>query len=570
MTRFCFFVDFSFDSNDTFRLRYDSVYKELLSFLFQNPKNKMLFHFEGESLEWLEKNHPEFLQILAKLIDRKQIEILGGGFYNPILPLIFPIDRTGQIEKLTSELRRITGKRPRGFYLFDSCWSESLIPVIKNCGFEYVLIKSENIPQKYRNKSPLISNFLGKSVLILEMTENSVDFENRNFNRPENAFVLEKLDLNSGALNFDEIFSFVESNDNFSISLPLEFIKSSDCFEKAAIPESNISDAIINSKKCSNLFNRMMYVSMIVNQWKGDKARRNFAREQLWYSQNGKFYNTENTMLIQDSYKNLLTAERYVREFSESRETVTEFDYDNDGFNDYVCQMEQFSACISPIGAKIFELSAFRNSGNYALSRGFFIDSLLSKDEFDEYKNSSGTAKSQFAEKLFSEIKFNSFKKEISLYAKDEFSGRLPISLRKKYVANSNGFMVQLIFKNESSEHFSGKLLVESNFSPINFYSQENPYNIEVISNDEKILFAKMSQNNFLENISFAQITDSENNISFVYEPNEECGIVFKPIFSDGDFNFSTALCWNIELSAGMEIEKTINFAMVLPKRQHK
>ena len=52
--------------------------------------------------------------LINDMVKRKQLELLGGGFYDPILPVIPNSDRSGQIEALTTYLRKHFGKRPRG------------------------------------------------------------------------------------------------------------------------------------------------------------------------------------------------------------------------------------------------------------------------------------------------------------------------------------------------------------------------------------------------------------------------------------------------------------------------
>ncbi|MBR0100943.1 MAG: hypothetical protein IJP90_14700, partial [Treponema sp.] len=81
--------------------------------------------------------------------------------------------------------------------------------------------------------------------------------------------------------------------------------------------------------------------------------------------------------------------------------------------------------------------------------------------------------------------------------------------------------------------------------------------------------------------ISYMQITDTSNDISFVYEPNEICDLVCMPIIfrrpssaSDSPTisgnAFVASLCWNVELEAGKEIEKTINYSIIVPKKKTK
>ena len=84
--------------------------------------------------------------MLAELVNRKQVEILGGGFYEPIFPLIMPIDRVGQIELNTTNIRKQVGKKPRGIFLGDTVWDPSLISSFKTCGMEFAILHNSLIP----------------------------------------------------------------------------------------------------------------------------------------------------------------------------------------------------------------------------------------------------------------------------------------------------------------------------------------------------------------------------------------------------------------------------------------
>src|SRR5574344_2286263 len=146
---------------------YQSVYKQIISFLYAHPKCKFSFSFSGWQLSYYKQNHPEAIKILGELTGRHQVEVLGGGYYTPVLPLLFPVDRSGQIEKLTSELRATIGKRPRGMELFESIWDPSLVTTMQTCGMEYVQLDSTLIPEAKNLFCPLISSEQGKTIKIL-------------------------------------------------------------------------------------------------------------------------------------------------------------------------------------------------------------------------------------------------------------------------------------------------------------------------------------------------------------------------------------------------------------------
>ena len=54
-------------------------------------------HTSGPLLLWLVENHPEYVERLKMLVAAERVEILGGPFYEPILPMVPGRDRVGQL-----------------------------------------------------------------------------------------------------------------------------------------------------------------------------------------------------------------------------------------------------------------------------------------------------------------------------------------------------------------------------------------------------------------------------------------------------------------------------------------
>ncbi|MCK7486236.1 MAG: hypothetical protein MZU97_12315 [Bacillus subtilis] len=74
----------------------------------------------------MESRHPEFLMLLEEMVLRKQIELLGGGSSPPCCPPLSSSDRLGQIECLTTFIRKNFGRRPRGCRIPGYAWGPSL------------------------------------------------------------------------------------------------------------------------------------------------------------------------------------------------------------------------------------------------------------------------------------------------------------------------------------------------------------------------------------------------------------------------------------------------------------
>ncbi|MFQ5999169.1 MAG: alpha-amylase/4-alpha-glucanotransferase domain-containing protein [Candidatus Bathyarchaeia archaeon] len=119
---------------------YRQSYELWLRIFQQHPKIKFSVHFSGCLLEWIAKNHPEYLNGLKDLASRGQIEFIGGGFYEPILPIIPDEDKLAQIRLLSSYLTKTFGLEPTGCWLAERVWEPSLPKPLTEAGMKYVLI----------------------------------------------------------------------------------------------------------------------------------------------------------------------------------------------------------------------------------------------------------------------------------------------------------------------------------------------------------------------------------------------------------------------------------------------
>jgi alpha-amylase len=158
-------------SREQFERTYQNSYKPFLTVLYKYPKIRAALHFSGYVMEWLEEEHPEFVMLLNELVKRKQVELLGGGYYSPILPIIPSKDRMGQIELLTTYLRKRFGKRPRGCWIQEGVWEPAVTSTIKSNGMEYFLLDDiyfyQAGMQDHQVYRPYITDDQGKTTVVL-------------------------------------------------------------------------------------------------------------------------------------------------------------------------------------------------------------------------------------------------------------------------------------------------------------------------------------------------------------------------------------------------------------------
>ncbi len=119
---------------------YQKSYLPFLAALEKHPAVRMSLHFSGCLLEWLEHHHPEYFALLKKLTARRQVEMVGGGYYEPILPSIPDVDKHAQIRKLSDYLKTHFGAEPQGAWVAERVWEPTLARPLAEAGVGYVLL----------------------------------------------------------------------------------------------------------------------------------------------------------------------------------------------------------------------------------------------------------------------------------------------------------------------------------------------------------------------------------------------------------------------------------------------
>ena len=119
---------------------YQKAYVPFLELLERHPKIRIAQHYSGILFNWLMKNKPEFIPRLKKLVDAGQIEMMTGGFYEPIMSVIPYLDKIGQIKKLTDFIKTETGYNARGMWLAERIWEPHLAKPCAEAGVKYVVL----------------------------------------------------------------------------------------------------------------------------------------------------------------------------------------------------------------------------------------------------------------------------------------------------------------------------------------------------------------------------------------------------------------------------------------------
>ncbi|MFL5592036.1 MAG: alpha-amylase/4-alpha-glucanotransferase domain-containing protein, partial [Ktedonobacteraceae bacterium] len=123
-----------------FQQVYEKAYLPLIQALERHPKVRLSLHYTGSLLDWLEEAHPEFIECITKLVQRNQVEMVSGGYYEPILPSIPDRDKIAQIDRLTERIQRDFGTKVTGMWIAERVWEPGLPRFLNEAGMEWTIL----------------------------------------------------------------------------------------------------------------------------------------------------------------------------------------------------------------------------------------------------------------------------------------------------------------------------------------------------------------------------------------------------------------------------------------------
>jgi 4-alpha-glucanotransferase len=116
------------------------AYQPFLEAVRDAPGVVLTVHCSGGLLAFLREGARPTFDLLGRLAAEGRIELLTGGFYEPILVMLRDPDKVGQIQALSEFLRSNFGVRPRGMWLAERVWEPQLPKVLREAGVEFVVV----------------------------------------------------------------------------------------------------------------------------------------------------------------------------------------------------------------------------------------------------------------------------------------------------------------------------------------------------------------------------------------------------------------------------------------------
>jgi alpha-amylase/alpha-mannosidase (GH57 family) len=119
---------------------YQKAYKPFIDIMYDYPDFKFALHCSGILWDYFLEKHPEYIEIVKKMVERKQVELVSGGYYEPILSSISQKDRLGQIKMMNEFFKKTFNVQPQGLWLTERIWEQTVVKDIVDAGIKYTLV----------------------------------------------------------------------------------------------------------------------------------------------------------------------------------------------------------------------------------------------------------------------------------------------------------------------------------------------------------------------------------------------------------------------------------------------
>lgn len=513
-------------SGKVFELTYQRSWRPFLSSLYKFQNISAVLYYSGVVLQWIEENHPEFILLLEEMADRKQIELLGGGYFSPLFPILQPSDKVGQIEMLTTYLRKTFGKRPSGGWLYEYSWDAGLPIIFRNSGLNYSFLPAKILSEAGFIESgqftPLVTEDQRKLLYIFPVFDLDETFgtplpfesalERLMLEHPEGRLYTMMVDghsvpgmweasgLESPDVMFEKSFAWFQKNCLFVETVSAQayartlknaklFYLSSCASKRLGVGfENEIAESrrlcapylakqlILQNPSSKHLYDKMYHVHSLMTLLRGDKARKKSAQEDLWKAQNGDAYWESGVGGIRrpevriNAYRSLIEAEKATRIHGSFSPGIILDDIDCDGDRETLYQAADMNCYIHEKGASVFEIDSFRNKQNYCCvyndnplrSLNSFMDRIFGIGSFDEELINLGMQTYSTLEREKSPCKVV-FSKEFALKSGSSLH---PLAIKKAYFFQKYCISVDIELVNRSQHQIPLRYALEVNLQP--------------------------------------------------------------------------------------------------------
>ena len=370
------------------------VYKPVLSFMYNNPGKRLSMYQSVAMMKYLSQYCPEMNMLVSALAKRSDLELVTGAYSQAILSLNPPKDRSLQIEKMTTLIRKYYGVKASSCFFYGQIWAPIFIHSLRNTGISSVVISSYRATTRERlESSSFVMNELGKRAEMRIISDEAAQLVSRYAQGEISLAELEAglvsvISSSDNSLIFFNIDQMLEGSarsgddDNLSQMLLRLFSERGDSVLVSDIPCErpgyldsgwygrdayaqglhSFNDIFVRNENFRYLLNRYIALSETVSQFKKDKSAKKEAEYLLFNIPIGPLFIHDaqcTPMRFSERrhfWKSIIEAEERLIE-SDPQALRSEYDYEEIGMNDYSARSKVLSAVFSPKGGAVAELS---------------------------------------------------------------------------------------------------------------------------------------------------------------------------------------------------------------------
>ena len=123
-----------------FEEAFDRSYGPFLEVLQEYPDISITLHNTGPLLDWMEEHRPDYLDAVRRCVERGQVEVMGGAYFEPIISIIPEEDARAQIRMMSEYIQDRFGTRPLGMWMAERVWEPGLPRMTAPEGVVYTLL----------------------------------------------------------------------------------------------------------------------------------------------------------------------------------------------------------------------------------------------------------------------------------------------------------------------------------------------------------------------------------------------------------------------------------------------
>ncbi len=161
--------DFVFDES------HQRAYKPFADLLSKYQEIRISLHQSGILWNWQEQHKPEYIKQIQKLVASRQIELMTGGYYEPILVSIPERDSYGQIEKLDDYIKNRFDVTTHGAWLTERIWEPHLPKILNQAGVKFIPVDDTHFIyagfDSEQLTGPFVTEFEGKELTLLPISK---------------------------------------------------------------------------------------------------------------------------------------------------------------------------------------------------------------------------------------------------------------------------------------------------------------------------------------------------------------------------------------------------------------